>query len=59
MTELWVDPREWKKEGGRERQQETNRDRKQLKGNEKSRLKETVREVRSKGYVDGYEDYRS
>lgn len=59
MAELWVNPREGKNEGGRGRQQETNRDKKQGKDNEKPRLRKTVREVGSKGYIDRYEDYRS
>ncbi len=59
MAELWVNPREGKNGGGRERQQETNRDKKQEKDNEKSRLRKTVREDGSKGYTDRYEDYRS
>lgn len=59
MAELWVNPREKKNGGGRERQQDRERDKQRQKTRRRSGLRKTVREVGCKGYIDRYEDYRS
>lgn len=51
MAELWVNPRVRGNEGEKDKRQE--------KYNERERLRKTVREVGSKGYIDRYEEYRS